>query len=337
MQRKILNEEQLNDIANLGITATAKKYKISRATIYRKLKNNSINSSNIPPEKTTNIETLLRHIETLLRHIETNCNINSILNQPQTFIQTTFERIETALRHIETLCNFSPKKENKENKEEKEKHTKEKEETKERDVLLLLSNNLKEKENYISKEKEKSQNLEKNLFSFTEPNQETKTSLNAQKPAKMTPNSLNPTEPITPAKNSRFKPPTAEEVRAYCISRKNDINAEQFVDFYTAKDWMIGKNKMKDWKAAVRTWEKNHIRNANYPSHKQEEDYCRQLWDSLIETPSPQPQTDEEYLDIAQMLNTSISQKTKMIDDDIAKKRVEEIKKQANEILKKTE
>lgn len=53
-----------------------------------------------------------------------------------------------------------------------------------------------------------------------------------------------------------FVKPTVDEVREYCQERKNNINPEAFVDFYESKDWMIGKNKMKDWKAAVRTWER---------------------------------------------------------------------------------
>ena len=57
-------------------------------------------------------------------------------------------------------------------------------------------------------------------------------------------------------KNKRFVPPTVEEVRAYCQERKNNVDPERFVDFYSSKGWMIGKNKMKDFKAAVRTWEK---------------------------------------------------------------------------------
>ena len=56
---------------------------------------------------------------------------------------------------------------------------------------------------------------------------------------------------------SRFVPPTVEEVAAYCKERGNNVDPEQFVDFYSSKGWMIGKNKMKDWKAAVRTWEKD--------------------------------------------------------------------------------
>ncbi len=55
---------------------------------------------------------------------------------------------------------------------------------------------------------------------------------------------------------ARFVPPSVEEVRAYCEERKNGIDAESFVDFYTSKGWMIGRSKMKDWKAAVREWER---------------------------------------------------------------------------------
>lgn len=61
-----------------------------------------------------------------------------------------------------------------------------------------------------------------------------------------------------------FIPPTVEEVSSYCLERKNDVNAERFVDFYTSKGWVVGKNKMKDWKAAVRGWEKD-----SKESHKQ--------------------------------------------------------------------
>ena len=54
---------------------------------------------------------------------------------------------------------------------------------------------------------------------------------------------------------ARFTPPTVEEVAAYCKERGNNVNAQRFVDFYAAKGWKIGQNPMKDWKAAVRTWE----------------------------------------------------------------------------------
>ena len=55
----------------------------------------------------------------------------------------------------------------------------------------------------------------------------------------------------------RFVPPTVDEVRAYCDERNNNVDAESFVDFYESKGWYVGKNKMKDWKSAVRTWERN--------------------------------------------------------------------------------
>ena len=59
-----------------------------------------------------------------------------------------------------------------------------------------------------------------------------------------------------PPAHTRFIPPTVEEVMAYCQERKNQVDPEKFVAFYESKGWMVGKNKMKDWKAAVRTWEK---------------------------------------------------------------------------------
>ena len=54
-----------------------------------------------------------------------------------------------------------------------------------------------------------------------------------------------------------FHPPTAEEVAAYCLERGNGVDALKFHDFYASKGWMVGKNPMKDWRAAVRTWERS--------------------------------------------------------------------------------
>ena len=56
----------------------------------------------------------------------------------------------------------------------------------------------------------------------------------------------------------KFVKPTVEEVRNYCIERKNNVDPERFVNFYESKDWFVGKNKMKDWRAAVRTWERGN-------------------------------------------------------------------------------
>ena len=55
--------------------------------------------------------------------------------------------------------------------------------------------------------------------------------------------------------NKYFTIPTISEVENYCIERKNTIDAESFINFYDSKGWMVGKNKMKDWRACVRTWE----------------------------------------------------------------------------------
>ena len=55
----------------------------------------------------------------------------------------------------------------------------------------------------------------------------------------------------------RFSPPSLEEVTAYCKERNNNVDPERFVDYYTSNGWMVGRQKMKDWKAAVRTWEKS--------------------------------------------------------------------------------
>tara|TARA_R110000765_G_scaffold32534_1_gene75408 strand:- start:4026 stop:4628 length:603 start_codon:yes stop_codon:yes gene_type:complete len=57
-----------------------------------------------------------------------------------------------------------------------------------------------------------------------------------------------------------FKKPTLDQVKDYCILRKNNIDAEAFIDFYESKGWQIGKETMKDWKACVRTWERRETK-----------------------------------------------------------------------------
>lgn len=58
-------------------------------------------------------------------------------------------------------------------------------------------------------------------------------------------------------KTSRFTPPTVTEVSEYCRERNNNVDPQRWHDFYESKNWYVGKNKMKNWKAAVRTWEGN--------------------------------------------------------------------------------
>lgn len=56
--------------------------------------------------------------------------------------------------------------------------------------------------------------------------------------------------------SSHFQKPSLDEIRQYCISRSNKVNPEQFFNFYESKGWMVGKTPMRDWRAAIRTWEK---------------------------------------------------------------------------------
>lgn len=67
---------------------------------------------------------------------------------------------------------------------------------------------------------------------------------------------------------ARFIPPTIDEVEAYCQERGNGVDPERFVDFYASKGWRVGKEPMKDWKAAVRTWEKRDSHSGGYAQNK---------------------------------------------------------------------
>ena len=77
---------------------------------------------------------------------------------------------------------------------------------------------------------------------------------------------------------SSFRPPDVNEVRAYCQERKNNVDPERFVDFYTAKGWFVGKNKMKDWRAAVRNWEKEENARSG-TTKKREHNYPQRDYD----------------------------------------------------------
>lgn len=72
-------------------------------------------------------------------------------------------------------------------------------------------------------------------------------------------------EALAKEKKTRFVKPTVEQVKDYCKERNNNIDAEHFYDFYERNGWKVGKNPMKDWRACVRTWERN---NFNRPQQK---------------------------------------------------------------------
>ena len=87
---------------------------------------------------------------------------------------------------------------------------------------------------------------------------------NRKEPNRKEPNREEPNREENKARNgadepparTRFIPPTEEEIAAYCHERQNGIDARRFFDYYAANGWKVGKNSMKDWKAAVRTWER---------------------------------------------------------------------------------
>jgi hypothetical protein len=55
----------------------------------------------------------------------------------------------------------------------------------------------------------------------------------------------------------KFKKPSIEEIEEYCQERENNVDSNKFFDHYESNGWMVGRNKMKNWQASVRTWEKN--------------------------------------------------------------------------------
>lgn len=65
------------------------------------------------------------------------------------------------------------------------------------------------------------------------------------------------TNKLNTKNNRRFTPPTLEEVKAYCYERNNTVDPEHFIDYYSSNGWRVGKNPMKDWRASIRTWERN--------------------------------------------------------------------------------
>ena len=94
------------------------------------------------------------------------------------------------------------------------------------------------------------------------------------------------------ARGARFTPPTVDDVRDYCAEHKYTIDAQRFVDYYASNGWMVGKNRMKDWKATVRTWASREnspapARSApnnpalNYQMHTAEEDRYNKLFIDL--------------------------------------------------------
>lgn len=70
-------------------------------------------------------------------------------------------------------------------------------------------------------------------------------------------------EPPKQPPKPKFVKPTLHEVEGYCLERQNNVNPQRFLDYYDANGWKVGRNAMKDWKATIRTWEKNEVTSKN--------------------------------------------------------------------------
>ena len=75
----------------------------------------------------------------------------------------------------------------------------------------------------------------------------------------------------TTTKRKRFEKPSISDIKQYCMERNNNIDASQFFDYYESNGWKVGKNSMKDWKAAVRTWERSEYRKPNSKKNSKED------------------------------------------------------------------
>lgn len=96
------------------------------------------------------------------------------------------------------------------------------------------------------------------------------------------------------AKRERFTPPTAEEIQAYCTEKHYTINPEHFIDYYESNGWKVGRNSMKDWKAAVRNW-------ARRDKENQPKGYNSD-WQTVNETTETQEERDERERRIRERL-----------------------------------
>lgn len=124
-------------------------------------------------------------------------------------------------------------------------------------------------------------------------------------------------KPPTPTKRTRFTPPTVEEVEDYCRERDNGIDAEHFIDYYEARGWELSKGrKVKDWKACVRTWERN---NRSKPARKAGEGKTpepkeRLNLESIIrELPEESQEAVREYVTMRERTNHPIATENTLI------------------------
>lgn len=100
----------------------------------------------------------------------------------------------------------------------------------------------------------------------------------------------------TTTKRKRFEKPTLSEIKEYCIERNNNVDAQHFYDYYESNGWKVGKNSMKNWQAAVRTWERSEYRKPNSKKNSKEDaiNVVNNLMNKLGGVDTEQPATDFE-------------------------------------------
>lgn len=100
----------------------------------------------------------------------------------------------------------------------------------------------------------------------------------------------------TTTKRKRFEKPTLSEIKQYCIERGNKVDAQHFFDYYESNGWKVGKNSMKNWQAAVRTWERSEYRKPNSKKNSKEDaiNVVNNLMNKLGGVDTEQPTTDFE-------------------------------------------
>lgn len=100
----------------------------------------------------------------------------------------------------------------------------------------------------------------------------------------------------TTTKRKRFEKPTLSEIKEYCIERGNKVDAQHFFDYYESNGWRVGKNSMKNWQAAVRTWERSEYRKPNSKKNSKEDaiNVVNNLMNKLGGVDTEQPTTDFE-------------------------------------------
>lgn len=97
------------------------------------------------------------------------------------------------------------------------------------------------------------------------------------------------TPPSPKGGDAKRRPKSVDEVREYCNERDNNVDPEKWYDYYASNGWKIGKNAMRDWKAAVRTWERNdydnHVTNAPVKTKLSVSEHNNRIFDKLLNEP----------------------------------------------------